>query len=136
MSAPPPPTLSDILTALAAMRQPPPPPADERGIAKHAATIVVTVIGGLCLWVGSSVTGLNTTVTRMTATVEQVVKALSELQESEDALKKDVAEQQAANARQDARADAVEADLGRVKDRVRVLEGMPPLRRGEREDAP
>jgi hypothetical protein len=114
---------------MTAMRPPPAPPED-RGIAKHAAAIIVAVVIALVLWVGNSLTGLNTTVTRMSANVDQAQKSIGDLQASWGAAAKQLAEGQATDARQDARADALETEVNRVKERVRAAEGLKPLPSG------
>ncbi|MEG8025034.1 hypothetical protein QP162_12545 [Sphingomonas aurantiaca] len=67
--------LNDIASLIAATR-PPAAHVEERGLAKHAATIVVAIILALCLWVGASVSSLGTIVTRMSANVDALQRVL------------------------------------------------------------
>lgn len=126
MSTPPerPPSMNDILTAMSIFQRPAP---EEKGLAKHASTIVVAIILALCLWVGASVTSLSTTVTRMSANLDSLQKSMSDLQASQSAATGKVADIQAAVAKQDARVLAVEQDQQRMRDRLRIVEGQKPL---------
>jgi len=122
--------MSEIAALIAAARAPSPtqPPAqDDRGFAKHASTIVVAIILALCLWVGASVSSLGTTVTRMSANVDALSKSIADLQTSQGSASVQLSDTKATNAKHDARADAMEADIVRVKERVRILEGQAPL---------
>lgn len=118
--------LNDIASLIAATR-PPAAHVEERGLAKHAATIVVAIILALCLWVGASVSSLGTIVTRMSANVDALQKGIADLQASQGSASLQLSDTKATNARQDARADAMEADVVRVKERVRMLEGQRPI---------
>ncbi|WP_294356312.1 hypothetical protein [uncultured Sphingomonas sp.] len=125
--------LDDLAALIAATRPPPPTPApvtlppDDRGLAKHASTVIVAIILALCLWVGNSVSSLGTTVTRMSANVDALQKGIADLQASQGSASVQLSDTKATNAKQDARADAMEADMGRVKERVRILEGQKPI---------
>ncbi|TCP94482.1 hypothetical protein C8J42_101948 [Sphingomonas sp. PP-CE-1A-559] len=118
--------LNDIASLIAATR-PPAVASEERGLAKHAATIIVAIILALCLWVGASVSSLGTTVTRMSANVDALQKGIADLQTSQGSASIQLSDTKATNAKQDARADAMEADVLRVKERVRMLEGQRPV---------
>lgn len=118
--------LNDIVSLIAATR-PPAVAHEERGLAKHAATIIVAIILALCLWVGASVSSLGTTVTRMSANVDALQKGIADLQTSQGSASIQLSDTKATNAKQDARADAMEADVLRVKERVRMLEGQRPI---------
>jgi hypothetical protein len=120
--------LNDIASLIAATRPPAPAPVhEERGLAKHAATIIVAIILALCLWVGASVSSLGTTVTRMSANVDALQKGIADLQASQGSASIQLSDTKATNARQDARSDAMEADVVRIKERVRMLEGQRPI---------
>lgn len=120
-----------MATLIEALAQRPPPPApaspDERGIAKHAATIIVAIILGLCMWVGSTVSSLSTAVTKMQGTMDEVQRSVGNLQASQTTAVQQVSDLRTLVAKGDARADAVEADVGRVKERIRILEGQKPI---------
>lgn len=124
--------IEEIAALVAATRPPPAPapvqlPHDDRGLAKHASTVIVAIILALCLWVGNSVSSLGTTVTRMSANVDALQKGIADLQASQGSASVQLSDTKATNAKQDARADAMEADIGRVKERVRILEGQKPI---------
>lgn len=124
MSAPTPPTLSEIMAAMAALR---PTPSPDTGLAKHASTIVVAILLALCLWVGSSVSSLSTIVTRMSANFDALQKSITDLQQTQGSAATQLSDARAANAKQDARLDAFDADLNRLKERTRMLEGQKPV---------
>lgn len=125
---PAPPNLTELLAALATLRpQTPPQTADEKNLLKGASTIIGAIVLALCLWVGSSVNGLGTTVTRIAANIDAVQKSLSDLQATQSSTAQQLSDMKAVNAKQDARADAVDADLVRVKERMRIIEGQKPL---------
>lgn len=126
----PTPSMEDIVAAITALHAT--APAGEKGLAKHATSIVAAVVLALVLWVGSSVTSLGTTVTRISANVDQVQKSISDLQQGQTVATKSMADLQAASAKTDARADALDADMARTKERVRILEGNAPLQLGVR----
>ncbi|MDD1452625.1 hypothetical protein NHF48_019610 [Sphingomonas sp. H160509] len=110
------------MAALAALA-----PAEERGFAKHASTIIGAVILALILWAGGQLLNLNNTVTRMSADVSALSKSIDGLQTGQGASAKIIGDLQRSDAAQDARDNAYEADMNRVKERVRMLEGQKPL---------
>lgn len=134
----PPPSQLELLAALVPLLRPPAPPAApaaERGdLTKTIVGGIVATIGAVALalifWVGTSVSGLSTTVTKIGANVDQVQKSIADLQATQGATSTQLSDGKAANAKQDARADAQEADINRVKERVRILEGQKPLGAG------
>ncbi len=133
-------TLSEIIQMMAVMNPSPAPvavvaPAVDRdgdaGVTKLIVGGIVVLIGVIMLgvfgWVGSSVNGLNTTVTKMSANVDQLQKSIADLQQTQGTATQQLSDIRTQNARQDARADAVEADLKRMKERIRMAEGQRPL---------
>lgn len=112
----------NLVAALAALT-----PPEERGIAKHAASIIGAVILALILWAGGQLLNLNNTVTRMSADVSALSKSIDGLQSGQGASAKTIGDLQRSDAAQDARDNAYEADMNRVKERVRMLEGQKPL---------
>lgn len=114
-------TTADIVAAVQALTP------EEKGFAKHATSITVAVILALILWAGGQLWGLNNTVTRMSANVDTLTKSISDLQQGQGSSSKTIGDLQRSDAAQDARAMAIEADINRVKERVRLLEGQKPL---------
>jgi hypothetical protein len=138
MSTPPPatpPSQLELIAALVPLLRPPAPPASpavERGdLTRTIVGGIVATIGAVALalifWVGTSVSGLSTAVTKMGGNVEGVQKAIADLQATQGSTSTQLSDGKAVNAKQDARADAQEADMNRVKERVRILEGQKPL---------
>lgn len=111
----------NLVAALAALSP------EERGFAKHASTIIGAVILALILWAGGQLLNLNNTVTRMSADVSALSKSIDGLQTGQGASAKIIGDLQRSDAAQDARDNAYEADMNRVKERVRMLEGQKPL---------
>ncbi len=133
----PSPSLMEIMQAVQLMQAPPAPVPvpirdDDRGVTKLIVGGVIAVIGVIMLavfgWVGTSVNGLNTTVTKMSANVDQLQKSIADLQQTQGTATQQLSDIRTQNARQDARDDAIEAEMKRVKDRVRIAEGQKPLR--------
>ena len=133
----PSPSLMEIMQAMQLMQAPPAPVPvpirdDDRGVTKLIVGGVIAVIGVIMLavfgWVGTSVNGLNTTVTKMSANVDQLQKSIADLQQTQGTATQQLSDIRTQNARQDARDDAIEAEMKRVKDRVRIAEGQKPLR--------
>lgn len=132
-------TLSEIIQMMAVMNPTPAavavaplvPRDDSGGVTKLIVGGIVVLIGVIMLgvfgWVGSSVNGLNTTVTKMSANVDQLQKSIADLQQTQGTATQQLSDIRTQNARQDARADAVEADLKRMKERIRMAEGQRPL---------
>jgi Flp pilus assembly pilin Flp len=127
----------EIMQAMQLMQAPPAPVPvpirdDDRGVTKLIVGGVIAVIGVIMLavfgWVGTSVNGLNTTVTKMSANVDQLQKSIADLQQTQGTATQQLSDIRTQNARQDARDDAIEAEMKRVKDRVRIAEGQKPLR--------
>lgn len=132
----------EIMQAMQLMHTPNPvavPVKDDGG------SITKLVVGGICammgaiilaliFWLGSSVTGLNTTVTKMSSNVDQLQKSIADLQQTQGTATQQLSDIRTQNARQDARQDAVEADLKRMKERIRIAEGQAPLRGDESGD--
>lgn len=140
MSSPPltpSPSLMEIMQAMQLMHTPNPVPVpvpvrdDDRGVTKLIVGGVVILIGAIMLglfgWVGTSVNGLNTTVTKMSANVDQLQKSIADLQQTQGTAAQQLSDIRNTNTRQDARDDAIEAEMKRVKDRVRMAEGQKPL---------
>lgn len=100
---------------------------EERGVAKYVPHILVTLILGILFYFATTVMSLTTAVTTLSANVNAMSKGISDLQVGQAASSKTVGDLQAASARQDARSDALDADIGRVKERVRILEGLKPV---------
>ncbi len=134
----PSPTLMEIMQAMQLMHTPSAPvpvpvPArdDDRGVTKLIVGGVVILIGAIMLglfgWVGTSVNGLNTTVTKMSANVDQLQKSIADLQQTQGTAAQQLSDIRNTNTRQDARDDAIEAEMKRVKDRLRLAEGQKPL---------
>ncbi len=119
------PTSKQTLEIVAAIQALTPP--EEKGIAKHATSIIVAIVLALILWVGGTLWGLNNTVTRMSANVDTLSKSISDLQSGQGASTKTISDLQRSDAAQDARGNAFEADMNRIKERVRILEGQRPL---------
>lgn len=109
----------------------PPAPVEREGVTKLIVGGVIVLIGAIMLalffWVGSSVNGLNTTVTKMSANVDQLQKSIADLQQTQGTATQQLSDIRNTNTRQDARADAVDADLKRMKERIRMAEGQRPL---------
>lgn len=137
-STPQNPTLMEIMQAMQLMQSPPPAapaPApvrdDDRGVTKLVVGGICTMLGAIILalifWVGSSVNGLSTTVTKMSANVDQLQKSIADLQQTQGTATQQLADIRTTNAKQDARQDAVDADINRMKERIRLLEGQKPL---------
>lgn len=112
----------NLVAAIQALATP-----DERGIMKHASSIIGAVILALILWAGGQLLNLNNTVTRMSADVSALSKSIDGLQTGQGASAKTIVDLQRSDAAQDARDNAYEADMNRVKERVRMLEGQRPL---------
>lgn len=134
----PSPTLVEIMQAMQLMHTPPAPVPvpvpvrdDDRGVTKLIVGGVVILIGAIMLglfgWVGTSVNGLNTTVTKMSANVDQLQKSIADLQQTQGTAAQQLSDIRNTNTRQDARDDAIEAEMKRVKDRLRLAEGQKPL---------
>lgn len=104
---------------------------DGGGVTKLIVGGIVVLIGVIMLgvfgWVGSSVNGLNQTVTKMSANVDQLQKSIADLQQTQGTASQQLSDLRITNTRQDARHDAVEADLKRMKERIRMVEGQKPL---------
>ena len=131
-----PPSMNDMLTIIAALRPAATPTTATPGPEKEGTTKVVVggvismigaIILGLIFWVGSSVNGLSTSVTKMGANLDQLQKSISDLQQSQGTTSQQLSDGKAVNARQDARMDAVDADINRMKERLRIVEGQKPL---------
>jgi septal ring factor EnvC (AmiA/AmiB activator) len=127
----------EIMQAIQLMNAPAPPAAPT--IRENDGGVTKLVVGGICamlgaiilaliFWVGSSVNGLGTTVTKMSANVDQLQKSIADLQQTQGTATQQLSDIRTANARQDARHDAVEAEIKRMKERIRIVEGQPPLR--------
>lgn len=63
----------------------------------------------------------------MSANVDTLSKLISDLQSGQGASSKTISDLQRSDAAQDARDQAYEADMSRVKEHVRMLEGQRPL---------
>lgn len=125
------------MQAMQLMQSPSPAPAqptrdDDRGVTKLVVGGVIALIGaimlGLFFWVGGSVNSLNTTVTKMSANVDQLQKSIADLQQTQGSATQALGDLRATNAKQDAEQLAIKEDLNRMKERIRIVEGQPPLR--------
>ncbi|MET4594551.1 hypothetical protein [Sphingomonas sp. PvP015] len=128
----------EIMQAMQLMQSPPPAPQPvqvretEGGVAKVVVGGICTMLGAIILalifWVGSSVNGLGTTVTKMSANVDQLQKSIADLQQTQGSATQALGDLRATNAKQDAEQLAIKEDLNRMKERIRIVEGQPPLR--------
>jgi len=127
----PTPSLMEMIGAMNALQHQnaPPVPVDNSGnsFAKAAGGIIVALVLALMVWVGSTLSGLTTSMATLTANVSSVQKSIADLQQSQGSAAQQLADGKANDAKQDARLDAHEADTNRIKERIRVLEGQPPL---------
>lgn len=134
------PSAADIAAAMAVLTPhitppaPPPPPPADNSVVKLVVGGVVALIGiimaALFIWVGSSVQDLSRSVTLMSANVDNLQKSITELQQGQGANSKSTSDLQAQVAAGAARSTAIEQDMNRVKERVRILEGQRPLNTG------
>lgn len=126
-----------VLQALQPQAPAPSPARDDKDITKTVVGGVVALIGAIILalvfWVGSSVNSLSSVVTRMSANMDTLQKTVNDIQAAQNTTGQQLADGKAVNAKQDARQDAVEADINRIKERVRMLEGQKPVRVGPSE---
>lgn len=135
----PSPSLMEIMQAMALIHPPTPLPPIPHTPAEKDGGVAKVVVGGICtmlgaiilaliFWVGSSVNGLGTTVTKMSANVDQLQKSIADLQQTQGTASQQLADGKATDARQDARLEAHDVETNRIKERLRIVEGQPPLR--------
>lgn len=128
------PSTADIAAAILAASAaiPAAPVQKDDSLSKTVITGICALLGAIVLalifWVGSSVSTLSTDVTKMSANVDNLQKSITDLQQGQGASAKTIADLQAGQAASGARSTAIEQDIGRIKERVRTLEGQPPLR--------
>lgn len=122
------PSLMEMIGAMNALH-PTAAPVDNSGntFAKAAGGVIVALVLALMVWVGSTLSGLTTSMATLTANVSSVQKSIADLQQSQGSTLQQLADGKASDAKQDARLDAHEADTNRIKERVRMLEGQKPL---------
>ena len=134
-----PPTLMEIMQAVSLAHQPAPvapvvPPASETSLTRAIITGTSAMIGiiviGLLAWVATSVSNLNTNMGIVSVSLTTIQKSIADLQQSQGSAAQQLADGKAIDAKQDARLDAHEADMSRVKERIRLLEGQPPVNVG------
>lgn len=136
-NAPPTPSLMEIMQAMQLMQSP--PPATPAPLRDSEGGVTKLVVGGICamlgaiilaliFWLGSSVSGLTTTVTKMSANVDQLQKSIADLQQTQGTATQQLSDIRTTNAKQDAEQLAIKEDLNRMKERIRIVEGQPPLR--------
>lgn len=128
------PSAASIAAAVAALTPVPvpvPAPRQENSLAEKiiggAATLIGAIILALLFWVGNSIGDLSKSVTLMSANVDNLQKAIADLQQGQGATSKTTSDLQAGLAASGARTTAIENDVTRVKERVRMLEGQRPL---------
>jgi septal ring factor EnvC (AmiA/AmiB activator) len=133
----PSPSLMEILQAVQMMNPPAQATAvvnkdEDRGVTKAIVGGICAMLGAIILalifWVGSSVNGLGTTVTKMSANVDQLQKSIADLQQTQGTATQQLSDIRTTNAKQDAEQDAVKADIVRMKERLRIVEGQKPLK--------
>ena len=127
----------EIMQAMQLVQSPPPSPAaapereENSGVTKAVVTGICAMLGAIILalifWVGSSVNGLSTTVTKMSANVDQLQKSIADLQQTQGTATQQLADIRTTNAKQDAEQLAIKEDLNRMKERIRIVEGQKPL---------
>ena len=100
---------------------------EEKGIAKHVQSIIVAVILALTFWVGTTLLSLNNIGTKMSANIDGLTKSISDLQAGQGQSSRTIGDLRNAQAASKARQDASDADMNRVKERIRILEGQKPL---------
>jgi septal ring factor EnvC (AmiA/AmiB activator) len=127
----------EIMQAMQLM-QSPPPVLQPVAAAEADGGVTKLVVGGICamlgaiilaliFWLGSSVSGLTTTVTKMSANVDQLQKSIADLQQTQGTATQQLADIRTTNAKQDAEQVSIKEDLNRMKERIRIVEGQKPL---------
>lgn len=136
-STPPNPSLMEIMQAMQLMQSPPPVLQPVAAVEADGG-VTKLVVGGICamlgaiilaliFWLGSSVSGLTTTVTKMSANVDQLQKSIADLQQTQGTATQQLADIRTTNAKQDAEQVSIKEDLNRMKERIRIVEGQKPL---------
>jgi len=132
-----PPTLMEIMQAVSLAHQPAPvaaPSSDKDSLTRAIITGVSATIGliiiGLLGWMATSVSTLNTNMGIVSVSLTTIQKSIADLQQSQGSAAQQLADGKAIDAKQDARIEAHEADMSRVKERIRLLEGQPPVNIG------
>lgn len=129
-------TLETLLSALTVLHPSPvavtPIVADKensltRALITGASAIIGIIIIGLLGWMATSVATLNTNMGIVSTNISGIQKSIADLQTSQGSAAQQLSDMRTQNARQDARADAVEADVKRMKERIRMTEGQKPL---------
>lgn len=98
-----------------------------KSVVNGAVGIVGLILVALIFWIGSSINDLSKSVMIMSANVDSLQKSIGQLQQGQGETSKTTTDLQAGLAAGGARTTAIEADINRVKERVRQLEGQRPL---------
>lgn len=98
-----------------------------RALITGASAIIGIIIIGLLAWMATSVATLNTNMGIVSTNINGIQKSIADLQTSQGSAAQQLSDMRTQNARQDARDDAVEADIKRMKERIRMTEGQKPL---------
>jgi len=120
------PAIAEIIAAAKAL-QPPTLPPEERGLAKHASTVIVSLILALVLWVGATIYSLNATTVQVSTKLDAMGKALDGMSAAQAQSSQRIADLGAAQAKSDQRLTSIEDEQKRMRERIRAVEGQAPL---------
>ena len=126
------PTLAEVVALARSLATPPPAPpqAPENGILKAIAAGAGTILVALCIWVGSTISGLSNTMTKVSTNVDAMTKQIGDMQVTQQTTTGRMSDMQAAIAKNGSRIDAIADDQTRLRERMRIVEGQKPLNLG------
>lgn len=123
----PPMSSRELLLAIASLR----PPEESSGVQKIVVMImvpiVVAIVVGLLAWVGTTVSGVGSSISSMQTSLIMVQKSVDALTAKQTDEHDKIAEVASRVSQHDLRLNSLEQGQSRQNDRIRIAEGQKPL---------
>lgn len=120
------PSFGELAAALAALNRPQ-QQAEPQGIAKHVGTILCAAIIAMGVWMASTISSLQNTLTSVSTKVDAITKTLGDVQTAQGGSVAAIGDIKAQNAGLAQRVATLETNSQRLNERMRIVEGQKPL---------
>lgn len=117
----------DLIAAIAALRGTDETPALQKIVIMIMVPIVVAIVVGLLAWVGTTVSGVGSSIASMQTSLVMVQKSVDALTAKQSDEHDKIAELVGRVGQHDLRLNNLEQSISRQNDRIRIAEGQKPL---------
>lgn len=119
------PSFGELAAALAALNRPAQP--EQLGFAKHVGNGLAVLVIGMGVWMASTISSLQNTLTGVSTKVDAISKTLGDVQTAQNGSVAAIGDIKAQNVGLAQRVTTLETNVQRLNDRMRIVEGQKPL---------